>query len=246
MDKQCDKNSRKYVHQIASCAILGIRKKDKRRLKMGSFFDMDGGVMGTLGKITDVIILSILFLVFSLPIITIGASFTALYYTSVKCIRRERDYLFKSFLRSFKENFSEATILWLFILIASGILGLNLWFSGQITSGNLGFILSCIYGMMAFTVSVVAVYVFPLLSRFRMSKKKLIKTAFYMSIKHLPYSILLVVIFIASFMASYFVLPLIFVLPAAGTLLFSIPMERILKKYTPESEDASKDEWYLE
>jgi len=213
---------------------------------MGSFFDMDGTVMGTLSKITDIIILSVIFLVFSLPIITIGASFTALYYTSVKCIRRGRSYLFKSFWKSFKENFGQATILWLILLIAGSILGLNIWFSGQIVSGNMGFILTCIYAMMAFTISIVTVYVFPLLSRFSMSKKKLISTAFYMAIKHLPYSILLVLIFTASLVASYIIPVLIFILPAAGTLLFSLPMERVLKKYIPASDDTSKDEWYLE
>ncbi len=213
---------------------------------MGNFFDMDGTVMGTLSKITDIIVLSVIFLVFSLPIITIGASFTALYYTSVKCIRRGRSYLFQSFWKSFKENFGQATILWISVLVAGGILGLNIWFSGNVVSGTAGFILACIYAMMAFTFSIVTVYIFPLVSRFSMTKKKLVSTAFYMAIKHLPYSILLVLIFMASLVASYIIPVLIFILPAAGTLLFSLPMERVLKKYMPASEDTSIDKWYLE
>ncbi|MFA9462848.1 MAG: YesL family protein [Velocimicrobium sp.] len=213
---------------------------------MGNFFNMDGGVMGTLSKITDVIILSLIFLVFSIPIITMGASFTALYYSAVKSVRRGRSYIFKSFWKSFKENFGSATVLWLIILLAGAILGLNLWFSGHVLTGKISFVLFCIYAMMAVTISLVIIYIFPLLSRFNMSKKKLISTAFFMAIKHLPYSVLMVFIFIASLVASYIVPLLIFVMPAAGALLLSMPMERILKKYMPESVDASKDEWYLE
>lgn len=213
---------------------------------MGNFFDVDGGIMGTLGKITDIIFLSLLFLIFSLPIITMGASFTALYYTSVKCVRRGRDYIFKSFVKSWKENFKEATILWLIILALGAILGLNLWFSGKVIVGTMGFVLTCIYIMMLVTLILIVIYIFPLLSRFRIQKKAIIKTAFYMSMRHLPYSVLMLLIFIGSILMSYMIIPAVFVLPAAGTLLFSIPMERVLKKYTPESEDETKDEWYLE
>lgn len=213
---------------------------------MSNFFDMNGGVMDTLGKITDVIILSLLFLIFSLPVITMGASFTALYYTSVKCIRRGRGYLFKSFWTSFRENFTEATALWMLLLIIGSLLGLNVWFSTKAVSGSMSFILTCLYVMMGFTIFLITVYLFPLLSRFHMGKKKLITTAFYMAVRHLPYSILMMLIFAASLAAAYIVIPLIFILPAAGSLLFSLPMERILKKYIKSSGDESKDEWYLE
>lgn len=213
---------------------------------MGNFFDIDGGVMGTLGKIADVIILSLLFLLFSLPVFTMGASFTALYYTSVKCIRRGRGYLFKSFWTSFRENFAEATSLWLLFLIAGGLLGLNVWFSTKAMEGSMSFILTCIYVMMGFTIFLIGIYLFPVLSRFHMSRRKLITTAFYMAVRHLPYSILLALIFSASVLGVYIIIPLIFILPAAGSILFSLPMERVLKKYIKSSGDESQDEWYLE
>lgn len=213
---------------------------------MGRLFDIDGGVMGTLGKLTDIILLSLLFIVFSIPIVTMGASFTAMYYTSVKCIRRGRSYIFQSFWKSFKENFKESTIIWLILIVMSLILSLNLWYSTKLISGTTGFILSCVYGMMGVSIALCCVYIFPVLSRFSMGVKKLIQTSFLVALKHLPYSVLMVLIFGVCVLAIFILPPLVFVLPAAGSLIFSLPMERILKKYTPASEDNSKDEWYLE
>ncbi|MEG1459148.1 MAG: YesL family protein [Acetivibrio sp.] len=213
---------------------------------MSGMFDVDGGLMGTLGKITDVIILSVLFLVFSIPIVTMGASFTALYYTAVKCIRRGRGYIFKSFWKSFRENFKNGTILWLIMLIIVSLLALNFRFCSQVIGGTTGLVFSCIYGMMAFTFLLFGIYIFPLLSRFNISKKKIISNGFLMAIKHLPYSFLMVIFVVVSIWATTLIPPLIIILPAGGALLLSLPMERILKKYTPASGDGKTDEWYLE
>lgn len=213
---------------------------------MSGLFDVDGGLMGSLGKITDVIILSLLFIVFSIPIFTIGASMTALYYTSVKCIRRGRGYIFKSFWKAFKENFFNATLLWVLIMIIVGILGLNFRYSSLIVTGKAGFVLLCVYVMMSFVLLLAAIYVFPLLSRFNMKKKDVIVNSFLMGIKHLPFSILMVIIFGASALLLYLMPPFCIFIPAGGSVLFSLLMEKILKKYTPTSEDGTKDEWYLE
>lgn len=213
---------------------------------MSNFFDMDGGVMGTLSKITDVIFVSILFIIFSLPVITMGASFTALYYTTVKSIRRGRSYIFQSFWKSFKSNFKDATILWLLVLAVFSLLGVNLWFTSHMMSGTFAFVLACIYIMMAFTIFIAVVYLFPLLSRFSISKKNLLSTTFLIAIKHLPFSLLMALICLLSALAAYLIPLLMFVMPGVGALILSFPMERVLKKYTPTSQDETKDAWYLE
>ena len=80
---------------------------------MRGIFGSDSRLMKVLGKIFDIGYLSIVFIIFSLPVVTIGASLTALYYAVVKVIRRDRGYVFQEFFRSFKLNFVKATILWL-------------------------------------------------------------------------------------------------------------------------------------
>jgi hypothetical protein len=68
--------------------------------------------------------------------------------------------------------------------------------------------------------------------------------------KHLPYSVGMLIITAAAAAGILFMPILLFVIPAAATFLNSLLMERILKKYIPKTENAedenSKDEWYLE
>ena len=80
---------------------------------MSNFFNMDNGLFRALGKLADLMLLNILFLVCSLPIFTIGASFTAMYYVTLKLAENEEGYIARGFLKSFKQNFKQATIIWL-------------------------------------------------------------------------------------------------------------------------------------
>ena len=67
--------------------------------------------------------LNILWLVCCLPIVTIGASTTALYYTSFKIAKDEGSYITTMFFRSFRQNFKQATVIWLIMLAAGLIIG---------------------------------------------------------------------------------------------------------------------------
>ena len=71
-------------------------------------------------------LLNILFLVCSLPIFTIGASFTAMYYVTLKLAENEEGYIARGFLKSFKQNFKQATIIWLILLFFGIVLVLDL------------------------------------------------------------------------------------------------------------------------
>lgn len=76
-------------------------------------FNYDNVLIRMLNRLGDLIILSLTFVLFSLPIVTIGASITALYYTAMKSLALEDGYIFKFFVKSFKDNFKQSTILWL-------------------------------------------------------------------------------------------------------------------------------------
>ena len=80
-------------------------------------FNYDNPVWRFIGKLGDLIILNILWMITSIPIVTIGASITALYYVTLKLVRDEDGYTIKSFFKSFKENFKQSTIIWLIMLV---------------------------------------------------------------------------------------------------------------------------------
>lgn len=212
---------------------------------MKNIFDLDGGVMGVLSKVADMLILSILYIIFCLPLFTIGAATTALYYTTVKSIRRGRGYIWRNFWTAFKSNFGKATIMWVVLAALTALLSFNMYYAGDLNN-SFGKVLFFIYIILTCIIAMTAVYIFPEQSRFVLSVKDVVRNSFLMSIRHLPFTLLMVVIVAASILLGYIAPKSIIILPACAALLFSFPMESILKKYVPEDENGNADEWYLE
>ncbi|MFV0342698.1 MAG: YesL family protein [Anaerocolumna sp.] len=216
---------------------------------MGNLFNLDNPFFTGLTKFVDLILVSILWLICCIPIITIVPATSALYYTVVKVIRRERGYISREFFHAFKTNFKSGTIAGLILTALVVILVLDRRFTNLI-EGNLAVILFTIFNAMLLIVFLVTLYLCPVLSRFSMSVKSLYKTAFFMAMRHLPTTILLAVVTLVFTFAVYIIPFLIIIVPGLTQLVISFLMERVLKKYMPEkSEEAESngiDEWYLE
>ena len=71
---------------------------------MGKVFNFEGPVFSFLSRLADLFWLNLLFVICSIPVITIGASSTALYYVTLKMAKDEEGYITRSFFKSFKEN----------------------------------------------------------------------------------------------------------------------------------------------
>ena len=92
---------------------------------MNRLFGMDSPLMGALMKIGDLLCLSVLWLVFSLPIFTIGASSAALYAAVYHCLRRKEAGIWKHFWKAFRENFKRSTLAWLIELAVLAVFSLD-------------------------------------------------------------------------------------------------------------------------
>jgi len=93
---------------------------------MDRIFNLDNPFFSFMGKIADLMLLNILFIVCSIPIVTIGASWTALNYVCLKMKEQEEGYIIRKFFKSFKENFRQSTLMWLIYLALIIVLGLEL------------------------------------------------------------------------------------------------------------------------
>jgi uncharacterized membrane protein YesL len=219
---------------------------------MSNFFNLDNGIFTFLSKVCDIIFLSVIWVILCIPIITIGPANTALYYATVKVIRRERGYLFREFFRSFRLNFKRGAIIGVLLTVLFAILILDLLTAWTTITANssINSILFGIYLVISFFLLSISVYVFPVLSRFDMTVKQLIKSSALMALKHLPYTLGMIIVVAAAALGIAFIPILIVVVPATSVLINSLLMERILKKYMPKAEnsedDTRKDEWYLE
>ncbi len=219
---------------------------------MGNFFNLDNPLFTILSKICDMLFVSIAYIFLCLPIITIGPASTALYYTVVKAIRRERGYVFREFFKSFRLNFKRAAIVGVILTILFFILGFDLYYAYvlAVPESTKGSLLMGVFIGITFLVLAFSLFVFPILSRFDMTVKQLIRATVYMSMRHIHFTILMIIVNALAVVIVYFFFPFILIAPAAVIFVNSYMMEIVLKKYMPESEgpaeETGRDEWYLE
>ena len=134
---------------------------------LSGFFNYDNPVWRFIGKFGDLIILNVLWFVCSIPIFTIGASTTAVYYVTLKLARNDDGYTIRSFFKSFKENFKQATIIWLIMLAVGLILGFDMLFftrGGFNMSQQFKTVMVTIFLAMSIIYLAIITYIFPLLS----------------------------------------------------------------------------------
>ncbi|MDO4866056.1 MAG: YesL family protein [Clostridia bacterium] len=149
--------------------------------------------------------LNVMWLICCLPIVTIGASTTALYYTSFKIAKDEGSYITTMFFRSFKQNFKQATIIWLIMLGAGALIVGDAILLSRLRDASAGtaavvwtLLLACIFACMIAYV-IVLVYIFPLLSIASNTTVNMFKNAFLIGTHYLFVTILVVFIHYAMF-----------------------------------------------
>ncbi len=209
-------------------------------------FNYDNPVWRFIGKLGDLIILNVLWLITSIPIVTIGASTTALYYVTLKLVRDEDGYTIRSFFKSFKENFKQSTIIWLIMLAVGLLIGFDLYFFiyMQTDPSKLRSIMVAVFGSLGLVYLCILTYVFPLQSRFYNPVKRTLFNAFYMSIRHILQTLgilvmdiaLGVLMFVTFFSAPQFsVLFFLFGFPLVA-FVNSFVFHAIFKKYIPKND----------
>lgn len=153
---------------------------------MSKLFRMDSPLMRFLTKIADLMVLNILFCVTSIPLITIGASWTALYSVTLKMVRDEEGSVSRSYFRSFRQNFSQATLLWLGVLVVLTLLVLDIRVLNGMAGGTAPGLLRVGVEILALLGIMVLQYLFPSLARFEASLADTLKNACMMALAHLP------------------------------------------------------------
>ena len=161
---------------------------------MGKIFNYDSKFFAGMTKVSDTIIINILFVICSIPIVTIGASITALYSVSMKITRDEEIYAAKEFIKQFKQNFKQSTIIWIILLVIGLFIGLDFYLCSLMSDNTISMIFKFIFTIVSVVLAFILIYVFPLTARFENSIKNTLMNAVLMSIKHLPYTLIMLVL----------------------------------------------------
>jgi len=203
---------------------------------MGGIFNMDGPFFRFGNAIADIMILSIIWIIFSIPLFTIGASTTALFYVTTRRISDKEGYLFKDFLSSFKSNFKMATKLWMLWVSLSGLIALNIfWLRVLDFDPLMATILLPIQICILIELYITSLYLFPITARFDMSFRQTIKTAFFMANRHLLTTISCVATAVAVIFASAMIFePILIVGMGLYAYVTSYMFIQVFRKYRPE------------
>jgi len=217
---------------------------------MGNLFNMDNAFFRFMGKLFDVVALNLVFIIVCIPIVTIGPAISALYYASVKSIRRDRSYPIKEFFKAFKRDFKQSFIVGLILVLAAAIIYVDIRFVVDYIKNDFT-AMRYVYLVIGLVISFISVYIFPLISRFSLKISGLFRLSFYLAIRHLLTTIVSIILLFGGFVLVYISagLALLFV-PVLANLLISIMMEKVLIKcmdmvQTDENYE-NKDQWYLD
>lgn len=198
--------------------------------------NLDNPFFNAIGKLVDCAWLSVLWVMCCIPVLTAGAATTALHYTIHKCIRGGRGYTTRTYFSAFKDNFKPATLSWLAVLLVWFVLAADIMITHQVleSGSQAGLFFYFFLIMMGLAIGW-AGYVFPYIARFENTVKDTLKNGLIMEMRHLPWSLLLLVILAAGCFLAWFIPALIVLVPATVSLMFDLILERIFRKYmSPE------------
>ncbi len=171
---------------------------------MKRLFDLDNPVMRALGKLYDLMIANVLFLVCSLPVVTFGASLAGMTKVTQDIVRETGSGPAKAFFRSFRSNFRQATVLWLILAAFFVCTIFDMILIDTYLAGTVAQMLRALLVMFAVVVVAVACYMFPLLVRYDNTLIAHCRNALILAGAKLPRTVCLVALTLLPAALAYF------------------------------------------
>lgn len=145
------------------------------------FFDMDNPVMRTLSVVADLIVLNLLTIACCLPVVTIGASLTALNATVIKILQGEESALVKDYFRAFRENFKKGSAMGLIFLLIFALLYVDYLAAQAFITA-----LCPVITAMALLVLTLGQYAFAILARYENTLRGTLKNSLLLAVGYFP------------------------------------------------------------
>ncbi len=157
------------------------------------FFDLESPLMQVLNKVADLMILNLLTVLFCIPVITVGASLTAMHYVALKMARNEECYIARDFFKSFRMNLKQGTVIWLIELFLVLVLAGDFLIMNSVEM-SFGGVIKIILTVIAFVGLFTFTFVFPVLAKFENTVIRTIKNAFLIGVLQFPKTILMMIL----------------------------------------------------
>lgn len=206
---------------------------------MNHLFNPENRFWNFMNKITDVFLLGILWFLFSIPVVTMGAATTSLYQFTLKQADDEEGYVFKSFLKAFMKNFRQATMLWLIVLAAGAFLAADMWACMRISIPS-GVRVVCFGVLLCLSLIYIltALYIFPVLSRFCLPIKTILPHSLIMAMGNLYISVTVLVTYMVFGVLAWHIPVLFPVFMALAAFISSYLFRYVFARYQEDNDAA--------
>jgi uncharacterized membrane protein YesL len=146
-----------------------------------------------MGRLVDFLVLTVLWAVTSLPIITMGTATTTVYYITLKMTKNQDGYIVSTYFKTFGKLFLETVKAWLLALIVGLLLGGDIYICVKLGNPVASLILAAL-AVVALVYIMTLMYLFPVMARLDNTIMGYVKAAFYLAIRNFGWSILLIVV----------------------------------------------------
>ncbi len=197
-------------------------------------FENGSGFYYYTGKVFDVMAVSALWLLGSLPLVTMGASFSALYAAASRSLKKDEGSVAKQFWHSWKRNLKSSVPLWLLFAGVLFLLLLNTGIVWNLSDGLIRLFFTMLYGICIVLVLAALIYAFPALSHFDMPVWWIVKLSFYMVFRNLPYTALLLLLFTGGYLLVLCFPYLVLIVPGAVAWADAVLITPLLARHAPE------------
>lgn len=230
---------------------------------MDRIFNADNAFFRGLTKIIDSVVVSFCWAVLNIPVILIvvaciqvneywllptiilfsflsGPSCSALYYVSLKNLRRSRGYAWSEFWHGFKDSFKQATAACFIVFVLAMIFIADTYAIYMMKYDGAFGPLCFVFAVLGLLLIMWAAMMFAYIARFEIDFKSVVKNSLLMMIASLPFAFIVALIFLVVVVGTFIVVPLIFILPALYMLLKTLLVERTFRKYMSEDDLAAE------
>ena len=205
------------------------------------FLNPDSKVMVILTKVADLMWVNLLTLMMCIPVVTAGAALTAKDYMCYKLLKNEEAGITKGFFHSFKQNFKQATLIWLMMLVVLGFIVVDVLFAIGLSGTGINIVRAIIYAV-AFFVYIACIMIFPVLARFDNTVFGTVKSGLHMTVAILPRAILMGVLYVIPIYVGlkwFAVIPIVIMFGISGpgyisAMLYRKAFEQVEAKFYEE------------
>lgn len=198
-----------------------------------------------LSGLIDLIVAGFLWLFCSLPLITLGATTSALYYAVNKCVRHNRGRLIPTFFQGFRSSFRPSTLIWL-LMLGYTFIGLADAFAIRMMGFGPGTVLHMLSILFFLPPFLLFPWVFAFVSRFQNTVKGALQYCGWLTLRHMKQTFVLALESACFLTICWLLPPLIPLLPGAFCLMMSLSIEPVFKHIQQDAADHNDDAWYNE